>query len=105
MKGFDRLQFLAETIARHPDSNYAFDSERPIAQELTRLGWLSDLDDLGHPGCFKLTPAGERAAAALELQISTTSFPNESSLMQPDVASSEKPAGRGRPRKKDTQPQ
>lgn len=106
MKGIEKLQFLVETASRHPDPNYALETERPFAEELTKAGWFYDFEDAGHPGCFGFTPAGLLAIVELEARVMTYDFPAPPPLSPSTTSQAAAPPapskGRGRPRRTDT---
>ena len=53
----ERLKFLVDAAADYPKTFFAYQAERPVAQELETLGLLADVDDTD-AGCFALTPKG-----------------------------------------------
>ena len=106
MKGIEKLQFLVETASRHPDPNYALETERAAAEELAKAGWFYDLDDAGHPGCFGFTPAGLKEMADLEAWLTAHALPTPAPLSPSPSSSTAAPPktskARARQRRTDT---
>ncbi len=66
-----RLKFLIEAGISHSKTFYAYQSERPVAQELETLGLLADVDDTD-AGCFALTPKGMQMLELLDRTLNGT---------------------------------
>lgn len=63
-----RLKILVAVAIFHPAPCYALAPERESAADLVRLGLLYDVGNK-YPGCFILSPEGERMLFLMDLQL------------------------------------